>query len=1002
MLGNSSLPAGAMVSAESAEEMSEAVCGGQLEAEPVLPGSFMSHRGSPGGAEHGRSGLDQGGDPLILAVRKKLNTLHHFSLLSLQFPSPGNRTVPSEPAASREKPGPGLLLRARFLNAGSMNLTELNQTDRCSGFSCPERSVSPVYVFLYVCAAAVVLLTVCGNLLVIVSVCHFKQLHTPTNMLILSLAASDFLVGVFVLPLQLSRLTESCWVFGPTMCTFYICISFFVTSISIYNVALIAVDRYLAISNPFLYIEKASVSAACVVVSCNWFLLMSYNSAVLYFNGDSTGLMACPEMCLFVLHEVWSLIDLLIAFVIPCSMIIIFYGLVFIIAKKHAHAIRDLSIQTASKSTVDSMKSQRKAAKVLSVLVVVFLACLFPYFLCALQNPGAVLWERMLNAGSMNLTELNQTDRCSGFSCPERSVSPVYVFLYVCAAAVVLLTVCGNLLVIVSVCHFKQLHTPTNMLILSLAASDFLVGVFVLPLQLSRLTESCWVFGPTMCTFYVFVSFFSTSISIYNVALIAVDRYLAISNPFLYTEKASVSAACVVVSCNWFLLMSYNSAVLYFNGKATGLIACPEECLFVLHEVWSLIDLLIAFVIPCSMILIFYGLVFIIAKKHAHAIRDLSVHTNAQASKSTKASVKSEWKAAKVLSVLVTVFLACLLPYFVYALISNAIEADVFDSLDTTNWTPPTGHHQLDTINRTPPTGHHQLDTINWTPSTGHHQLDTTNWTPSTGHHQQDTTNWTPSTGHHQQDTINWTPLTEHHQQNTTNWTPSTEHHQLDNINRTPPTGNHQQNTINWTPLTEHHQLDTTNWTPSTEHHQLDTINRTPSTGHHQQDTINWTPSTEHHQLDTINRTPPTGHHQQNTTNWTPSTEHHQLDNINRTPPTGNHKLDRTPNGHHQQNTISSAAQNASQFPIALEKLPRSVIKSGGVLTQGISESPADQERSKPGSLNQYKYNISRNRVKGGRALGRWGAVELDAAVVGVACEDFLLRLSLCCLKTKT
>ena len=134
----------------------------------------------------------------------------------------------------------------------------------------------------------------------------------------------------------------------------------------------------------------------------------------------------------------------------------------------------------------------------------------------------------------MSVMEVNQTDQCLRFSCPERSVSTaVYVLLYVSAAAAVLLTVCGNLLIIISVCHFKQLHTPTNMLILSLAVSDFLVGVFVMPFHLSRLTESCWIFGPAICVFFVLISFFVTSISIYNVALIAVDLYFAISNPIL-------------------------------------------------------------------------------------------------------------------------------------------------------------------------------------------------------------------------------------------------------------------------------------------------------------------------------------------------------------------------------------------------------------------------------------------------------------------------------------
>ncbi|GAA6080755.1 trace amine-associated receptor 13c-like [Tachysurus ichikawai] len=100
----------------------------------------------------------------------------------------------------------------------------------------------------------------------------------------------------------------------------------------------------------------------------------------------------------------------------------------------------------------------------------------------------------------MNLTEFNQSDGCDHFSCPERSVSPaVYILLYVCSAAVVLLTVCGNLLIIISVLHFKQLHTPTNMLVLSLAVSDFLVGALVMPPMCIWMIESCWIFDKGRC-----------------------------------------------------------------------------------------------------------------------------------------------------------------------------------------------------------------------------------------------------------------------------------------------------------------------------------------------------------------------------------------------------------------------------------------------------------------------------------------------------------------------
>ncbi|KAM9496346.1 trace amine-associated receptor 13c-like [Clarias gariepinus] len=284
----------------------------------------------------------------------------------------------------------------------------------------------------------------------------------------------------------------------------------------------------------------------------------------------------------------------------------------------------------------------------------------------------------------MSLTEFNQSDRCVHFSCPERSVSPaVYILLYVCSAAVVLLTVCGNLLVIISVFHFKQLHTPTNMLVLSLAVSDFLSGIFVMPPMLIWTIESCWIFGKDFCSIYWFTNSIFT-ISIYTIALIAVDRYLALSNPFLYMNIVSVKITCVVMVFDWCLAMGYNIAAIYFNiGNLTSSGMCPGECFISLNEVWTVIDFVYSFIFPLSVIIILYTQVFMIAKKHATAIRELNNHTRPKTQKITSHSMKSERKAAKVLGILVFVSIMCLLPYFLYSFLGNVIElqADTFQEV---------------------------------------------------------------------------------------------------------------------------------------------------------------------------------------------------------------------------------------------------------------------------------------------------------------------------------
>ncbi|XP_069041831.1 trace amine-associated receptor 13c-like [Lepisosteus oculatus] len=275
----------------------------------------------------------------------------------------------------------------------------------------------------------------------------------------------------------------------------------------------------------------------------------------------------------------------------------------------------------------------------------------------------------------MELLELQAVEFCfeSNSSClKEVRPAAVYVVMYTSAAAVVMLTVCGNLVVIISISHFKQLHTPTNFLVLSLAVADFLVGAAVMPFCLILIIETCWYFGDFFCMFYNLFVFFLTSVSINNVACIAIDRYFAVCYPLLYSAKVTVNITSSVISLNWLLSLLYNLAFMYFNGNIGGaekLNICLGDCMLFTTKSWVIIDLIFTLILPCSIMITLYFRIFIVARKHAHAISSVTEQMCSADGGNNKISTKSEWKAAKTLGILVIVFLLCLVPYYICCLV---------------------------------------------------------------------------------------------------------------------------------------------------------------------------------------------------------------------------------------------------------------------------------------------------------------------------------------------
>uniref|UniRef100_A0AAY5KWK1 G-protein coupled receptors family 1 profile domain-containing protein n=1 Tax=Esox lucius TaxID=8010 RepID=A0AAY5KWK1_ESOLU len=94
----------------------------------------------------------------------------------------------------------------------------------------------------------------------------------------------------------------------------------------------------------------------------------------------------------------------------------------------------------------------------------------------------------------------------------------IYITLYIFFSLISAVTVFLNLLVIVSISLFKKLHTPTNLLILSLAVSDLLVGLIVIPSMTVAIMEPCWVLGDYFCALLLYTLFLCASSSLGNLS----------------------------------------------------------------------------------------------------------------------------------------------------------------------------------------------------------------------------------------------------------------------------------------------------------------------------------------------------------------------------------------------------------------------------------------------------------------------------------------------------
>lgn len=216
-------------------------------------------------------------------------------------------------------------------------------------------------------------LTFVGDVAVYTAFYLNGNLRTRANALFLSLATSDILLAVFVLPFEVVRL--SCyphWPLGETACNIWNSVFVALGSASICHLCAISIDRFLAISRPLRYSNDISAGVLAAIVFLWSFAFLSGLGS--YFIWTQPNPLECAELSAPLTRSVLLLVfNLLVPFVI-CLLT---YAKIFRISRQQAKRIAATCRWIERRNNYLSV--ERKSAKTLGILVGVFTFTYFPF-----------------------------------------------------------------------------------------------------------------------------------------------------------------------------------------------------------------------------------------------------------------------------------------------------------------------------------------------------------------------------------------------------------------------------------------------------------------------------------------------------------------------------------------------------------------------------------------------------------------------------------------------
>uniref|UniRef100_A0A1A7YYV3 5-hydroxytryptamine receptor 1D n=1 Tax=Iconisemion striatum TaxID=60296 RepID=A0A1A7YYV3_9TELE len=222
-------------------------------------------------------------------------------------------------------------------------------------------------------------------------------------------------------------------------------------------------------------------------------------------------------------------------------------------------------------------------------------------------SPTPAVYAELMNISS-NESQNNFTSRLE-----EKDTSLAFqAALAVTLALITFATTLSNAFVIATIYQSRKLHTPANFLIASLAVTDLLVSILVMPISALYTVCQTWTLGQVVCDIWLSSDITCCTASILHLCVIALDRYWAITDAVEYSKKRTPARAAGMIATAWVIAISISLPPFFWRQvKAEEMTSCNVNTDHIFYTIYSTFG---AFYIPTVLLIILYGRIYVAAR----------------------------------------------------------------------------------------------------------------------------------------------------------------------------------------------------------------------------------------------------------------------------------------------------------------------------------------------------------------------------------------------------